>query len=705
MAGNSPHRLFRFGIFEVNLAERQLRKRGRKVKLEAQPFQVLVALLQRPGELVTREELRQEIWPADTFVDFDHGLNTAVKKIRDALGDSAQNPRCIETAPRQGYRFIAAVDAGDVQVTPESRMRRWKWIAVTAVTTAVALAWLFGRSGRVGDPILAPVPLTSYPGVEECASFSPDGNRVVFGWQDAELTYADIYVKQIGADKPFRLTDDPALEFSPAWSPDGKWIAFLRERAEGRTAVMLKPPVGGAERVLTETFKPAWTASVGPYIAWSPDGKSLAIMDKDAKDEPFALYLLSLETLERRRLTKPPPHTQGDYCPSFSWDGRRVAFSRTVDFYTNDLYLLRLNGDLEPRGEPERLTFLNRWARTPVWTPDRREIIFSGSAQFGVGLWKIDPRQPGKPSRLATPGGHYLYPAISRQGHLAYTQLFIDADIWRHDLRANIGQAEQSTRLIDSTYRDLWPSYSPDGSRIAFASNRTGKMEVWVCDREGFNLRQVSRLGAFSWPTSWSRDGNRIGFTSNVEGNNELYCVSPEGGPPNRLTNHPADDSQPTWSRDGTWIYFVSDRSGRPEIWRIPVSGDGKPWQLTRNGAEFGLESPDGKFLCFSRTEAGGTSIWRIPVEGGKETRVIVPDPYAGRFTVAEEGIYYLSRSKGGAAQQIQLRRWESAESEEVSEVEGWMSWGLSASSNGRHLLFVKGERLEGDLMLVENFR
>jgi len=100
----------RFGVFEVDFAAAQLRKRGRRVKLEAQPFQVLCILLQRPGELVTRDELRNELWPADTFVEFDHSLNTAVKKIRQALDDSPRNPRCIETVPRQGYRFVGAVD-------------------------------------------------------------------------------------------------------------------------------------------------------------------------------------------------------------------------------------------------------------------------------------------------------------------------------------------------------------------------------------------------------------------------------------------------------------------------------------------------------------------------------------------------------------------------------------------------------------------
>ena len=108
--------LFRFGIFEADLAARELRKNGLKIRLQDQPFQVLALLLENHGEVVTREELQQKLWPSDTFVDFDHSLNTAINKVREALGDSASSPRYVETLARRGYRFIAPV-----QSPPEAR--------------------------------------------------------------------------------------------------------------------------------------------------------------------------------------------------------------------------------------------------------------------------------------------------------------------------------------------------------------------------------------------------------------------------------------------------------------------------------------------------------------------------------------------------------------------------------------------------------
>src|SRR5689334_25361744 len=108
-----PPAIVRFGVFEVDLRAGELRKQGVRIKLQEQPFHVLTVLLQRPGEVVTREELRSQNWPPDTFVDFDNSLNTAINKLREALGDSAENPRFIETLPRRGYRFLAPVSGVD----------------------------------------------------------------------------------------------------------------------------------------------------------------------------------------------------------------------------------------------------------------------------------------------------------------------------------------------------------------------------------------------------------------------------------------------------------------------------------------------------------------------------------------------------------------------------------------------------------------
>src|SRR5580704_14715435 len=192
-ARDGPGRV-RFGVFELDLRTGELRKRGMRIRLQEQPFQVLAMLLERPRELVTREELRQRLWTADTFVDFDHGLNKAINKIRGALGDSAASPRFIETVARRGYRFIADVtivesipvvetipvatgdlltpaDPGPILVAEKTathahRHGRLAWTisgVVLALVSAMLLGWIVPARGRGATTIrsLAVLPLDS----------------------------------------------------------------------------------------------------------------------------------------------------------------------------------------------------------------------------------------------------------------------------------------------------------------------------------------------------------------------------------------------------------------------------------------------------------------------------------------------------------------------------------------------------------------
>ena len=276
----------RFGVFELDLAARQLRKNGVRIKLQDQPFRVLQLLTERPGEIVTREELREKLWPADTFVEFDHSLNTAIQKIRAALGDSADNPRFLETIPRTGYRFIAPVgeapgqgaESANVEAAtapagssntevagpaapgrrPVSRL--WPAAALVALLGAFLTGWVLRPSPEApsSSTPLASTPLTSYPGLETSPTFSPEGDRVAFAWEGANRDNFEIYVRLIGEDTRVRLTDNPAADLSPAWSPDGRRIAFVRHDVDNATStVIVVPSIGGPEREILQ----------GPLIA------------------------------------------------------------------------------------------------------------------------------------------------------------------------------------------------------------------------------------------------------------------------------------------------------------------------------------------------------------------------------------------------------------------------------------------------------
>jgi DNA-binding winged helix-turn-helix (wHTH) protein len=235
-------RIIRFGLFQIDPAAAELRKDGIRIKLQEQPFQILVRLLECPGNIVTRDDLRNALWPEGTFVDFDHSLNASINKLRDALGDSAANPRFIQTVPKRGYRFIAPVNVAPTHQDPESMMqseadvplKRSRSTRLVVAASVVALicagvgaAVVLRRTATSAPPVVV-VSLTTMPGIELEPSFSPDGNFVVYHGRDASSTTSSLFIKSLRSDNPRRLTSGEASDKSPKWSPDGRTIAFVR---------------------------------------------------------------------------------------------------------------------------------------------------------------------------------------------------------------------------------------------------------------------------------------------------------------------------------------------------------------------------------------------------------------------------------------------------------------------------------------------
>jgi DNA-binding winged helix-turn-helix (wHTH) protein len=284
MTGNDSGRA-RFGPFEVDLHTHELWKFGTRLKLVGQPFEILTVLLSRPGELVTREELRNRLWPSDTFVDFNHGLNAAVNKLREALSDSAESPRYVETLPRRGYRFIAVIEWPNTKPTPAIAIAPSSPVAIRAeippsltfrpeakgegevaphkrwprlfMGGAVLLALLLAGtillrtvSGHGTQLATGSFPqrtrlLTAVAGTAAPA-FSPDGNSVAFVREDAREGETGIFVTAIGSDQPVQLTHHGG-DCCPVWSPDGRSIAFSRF-ADKQYSIYVVASDGGAEQ-------------------------------------------------------------------------------------------------------------------------------------------------------------------------------------------------------------------------------------------------------------------------------------------------------------------------------------------------------------------------------------------------------------------------------------------------------------------------
>ena len=722
-SGATPD-VIRFSTFELNLRSGELRKAGTRINLQGQSLQTLALLLERPGELVTREELRHRLWPKDTFVDFDHGLNAVINRLRDSLGDSADTPRFVETVPRRGYRFIAPVDKGgkngDVRYQPggeSGHMRAevsdsasaapprsgWRYsgnVTWPAVVVALAMAaavslYVFRLRPFPGVPMRTS-PLTSLPGQERYPSFSPDGNQIAFAWDGGNGDNQDIYITVVGAGVPLRLTTHPAADQKPVWSSDGRHIAFVRSSKEG-SGIFVIPALGGPERKIGSLI-PDHEWAAGP--SWSPDGRLLALSERQAQ-APRSIFLVSIESLEKRKLTSPPMGSVGDCAPAISPDGRTVAFNRVST--AGGIYLVPVAG-----GEPTRLTReLGPFCERLAWTANGRELVFSaygGAPESSSSLWRVSA-SGGKPERLTVGGDNAANPAIASRGNrLAYEQRSQNFDIWQIEVPTATQPSRSATKLIASTRAEAGPQFSPDGTRIAFGSDRTGSSEIWVCDTAGSNLVQLTSSGGAGTPR-WSPDGRRIAFDG-FSGSG-IHVIDVDGGPSRRVASEHSDGVVPSWSRDGQWIYFASPRTGRSEVWKVPAAG-GQAVQITKRGGFAAFESQDGKSLYYAKgMNIGG--LWSVAVKGGEEAPVLdfPKASFWGYWALVKTGIYFVN-TEARPQPALQFLSFAGRRVVQVATLDRkpvpFVS-GIGVSPDGRWILYTQEDQRSSDIILVENFR
>ena len=228
-------------------------------------------------------------------------------------------------------------------------------------------------------------------------------------------------------------------------------------------------------------------------------------------------------------------------------------------------------------------------------------------------------------------------------------------------------------------------------------------MEIWLGDLDGANSVQLTSFAAAGTATPrWSADGQTIVFNSNPEGQQEIYTVPAAGGRPRRLTSHPANDTIPSFSRDGQWIYFTSTRTGENRIWKVPAAG-GDAVQVTQNLGFVALESSEGGSIFYTQTSGPEPSaLLQMSTTGGQAVKVI-DGVYMRGFVVLDAGIYYLDMSAGET--RLQFYNFATRRSSIVARNLGDVRIGLTASRDGRTVMYTRIDSSVDDLMLVENFR
>ena len=692
MSGNG--RPIGFGVFEVDLQTGELRKQGLRIRLRDQPFQILLLLLAHPGEVVSREELQKQLWPGDTFVDFDRGLNKAVNHLRDALGDSAESPRFIETLPKRGYRFIAPVDAvhpnrqplepsvetphplagqserlahaqptGERDATRGLKPRLWAGLSWTiaglsSVVAAILVALLWRATQPPDRPMmrfsvdLGPEAVRGRADSGELFNpiISPDGTRLVFHAKAADGS-EQLAMRRLDQSNVTTLAGTEGA-FDPFFSPDGQWIGFFAGQKLKKT-----PLQGGGVVSLCDTGGQARGAS------WGDNGTIIANLDG------YHLFRVPEIGGEPQVIGKPEQHGERTWrWPQVLPGGENVMFTGLVAasgaaFNSANIEVLSLKSG--------RVKVVRRGGILGRYLPSGHLIYFRQGALYGV---------PFDLGRLETHGA----PAPLLE-----------------DLADSEGAA--SGRV----------SFSRTGILLyASAARRTGVAPIAWLDSAGKSQPVMTPSIGISRQAVTPRlspDGNRLVLS--VAG--DLYVHDLQRGTGTRLTRDTALNRQPVWTPDAQYMVYASDvpaSDGEFAIWWIRSDGSSQPEKLfgERTPLQVSSISPDGRTMAFVRTGRDrGFEIWTLPLDlndpdhpkpGKPEAFAREPSSQVDpAFSPDGRWIAYVTTTGAGLGGQVTVRpfpstpsagKWQVSESESGGKFPVW-------SHNRRELFYLNsGNRI-----------
>jgi Tol biopolymer transport system component len=581
--------------------------------------------------VVTREELRRELWPEDTFVEFDHSLNTAVNKAREALGDGAENPRYIATVPRRGYRFLAPVEpvfeaaAEQAETATPARARGGRWwpwalagaAALTAVILIAALLWSVRTEETPAVERFTIV--TSEPATTPV--ISPNGRHVAYICGAGEN--ARLCIQDLDRFEPRKIPDSSRVDLHPFWSPDSKRLAFA-----SAGALWIIPSGGGT---------PVQVCHLpGPYMggAWSPDGISVFF----AIDHKGIFELHGLKgtpklaiPIDRERwgthfeMPMFLPSSYGRVLLYSAQNRARAHVAVLHDLESGKAEIVAPNGmaAFSPTGHVIYPYHLNIWA-----APLSAQTLKAAEG-FPIGR-----------------SGAGLYPSVSSEGTLAYLQL------------------ETSTRLVwlDRSGKPLPESQGPGERILSFSlspDETRAAVTVWAEDSQTdiwiWDLVRKTRTRLTFGPASersavWNPAGDTITYASNRNGNPDIFQQPADGsGGAVPLLTTPQDEVPESWSADGKLLFYrVQDPKAKTDIWFLKTEGDGKgrtsiPHLTTAFGERGANLSPDGRFLAYSSNESGRHEVFVQAFPAGKRYQISAQGGRWPRWGWGGRELFYLA--------------------------------------------------------------
>ena len=591
--------MVRFGVFRFDPVAGELWKHNRRLRLQEQPRQVLALLIDRRDALVTREVLKQRLWPADTFVDYEHGLNAAIRRLRHVLGDTADAAWCIETVPRRGYRFIAVVEpsedaapapsAGappgdqsgvtDVEVTPTGPtpvpVDGWRliWrlapaaalvIVVLGGTAAYLTAWLWSSPPAVvGPPAAASARLLTQVtfdyGLTTEPALSPDGRVLAYAADRGREGDLDLWTQREGS-AAVRLTHDPSDDHEPSFSPDGDAIVFRSERNGGGVYIM-PAHSGGQERLL---------AAGGHTPRFSPDGRWVTYWTIGNTDVNSCGVVSGMNRVFVVPADggSPRPVAAGFAAacwPIWAPDSRHILViakpSATTGF---GWFVLPIDGGppIDLGSDLHRRYAFAHWPRLEFWQGNR--VVFSVWRHSPKNLWMthIDPvtwKASDVALELTASTVDQGSASAALDGQVAFAAVDMKRRLWSLPINADTGQRRGAPEALTAgVLYDWMPTLSADGMSLCFWRYSAQGNAVGLRDGRTGDVRTRLPPGQNWWP-AMSPDGARIAYVGREGADTVLRVIGTEGGEPERVLTCGGCQT-PAWSHDNRRLLFVDDR-------------------------------------------------------------------------------------------------------------------------------------------------